>query len=428
MRSSHQSRRHCHPRPADLGRADLSHPAFRIIVGLALAALLLGGITRLLMKRYEKGDVYPPYSSLRIDPLGTAAFHDALALQPGVTVRRNTEPLEDMGALSDPATNASSTIMILGIEPHRILDANLMRDAKRLASQGSRVVLAMRPVRETDSSSDASETGSPKNKEKQATKSVPAESPDAEAEDTEDSEAAPILELKPLDADGEAHFATHSLPDVEDSLPWFSLVRFEKVDPAWTTILSVGNVPVGIELRHGAGSILLLGDSYLFSNEALLNDRRPGFLRWCVGGADQIVFEETHHGLFQQDNVMTLIRKYQLAPAVGICLLAALFFLWRNALPFPPRLQTETKDTAVVGGLDAGTGLLNLLRRSVPPRELLAACLAEWRHSLPREATSLRPAQRSALNRLEAETALPPAVQNAASAYNEATRILEKTL
>jgi len=35
-------------------------------------------IIRLLMLRYERGDIYPPYSTLRTDPLGARAFYEAL--------------------------------------------------------------------------------------------------------------------------------------------------------------------------------------------------------------------------------------------------------------------------------------------------------------------------------------------------------------
>ena len=48
-----------------------------------MAALLLlswigfgFGIWRLFVLRYEKGDVYPAYSSYRADPLGSLAFNE----------------------------------------------------------------------------------------------------------------------------------------------------------------------------------------------------------------------------------------------------------------------------------------------------------------------------------------------------------------
>ncbi len=48
-----------------------------------LAVLLLGGLfvtglIQLILLRFESGDVYPPYSSLRADPLGCKALYESL--------------------------------------------------------------------------------------------------------------------------------------------------------------------------------------------------------------------------------------------------------------------------------------------------------------------------------------------------------------
>ena len=53
----------------------------RTLISLTLALLLAGGlvygIAHLFALRYEKGDVYPPYSTLRADPLGAKGLYDA---------------------------------------------------------------------------------------------------------------------------------------------------------------------------------------------------------------------------------------------------------------------------------------------------------------------------------------------------------------
>ncbi len=41
------------------------------VLGLAL---FFGFLTQLLLLRYERGDIYPPCSTLRADPLGRAPF------------------------------------------------------------------------------------------------------------------------------------------------------------------------------------------------------------------------------------------------------------------------------------------------------------------------------------------------------------------
>ena len=75
-------------------------------LGLVAALAFFGwGIVHLFELRFAGGDVYPAYSTLRKDPLGAAAFHDALAALPGLNVERNLRPL---------ATLAQAPKLLLG--------------------------------------------------------------------------------------------------------------------------------------------------------------------------------------------------------------------------------------------------------------------------------------------------------------------------
>ncbi|HLH55180.1 MAG TPA: hypothetical protein VKY92_16360, partial [Verrucomicrobiae bacterium] len=60
--------------------------ALILVVGAALFGL---GLFELFQLRFEAGDVYPAYSSLRADPLGTMALYESLARMPGVNVVRD---------------------------------------------------------------------------------------------------------------------------------------------------------------------------------------------------------------------------------------------------------------------------------------------------------------------------------------------------
>ena len=44
----------------------------------ALIVVFGAGVIRLFQLRFEAGDVYPPYSSYRADPLGTRALYQSL--------------------------------------------------------------------------------------------------------------------------------------------------------------------------------------------------------------------------------------------------------------------------------------------------------------------------------------------------------------
>ena len=54
-----------------------------------LLALLAWGLFRLLVLRFAPGDVYPPYSTLRADPLGCKALYAAFQNEGGVKMERN---------------------------------------------------------------------------------------------------------------------------------------------------------------------------------------------------------------------------------------------------------------------------------------------------------------------------------------------------
>ena len=77
-----------------------------LMLALALFAF---GLVQLFRWRFEAGDVYPPYSSLRTDPLGTQALFESLQAIRGVSVERNYQPL-------DRRKPTSGTIFYLGVD------------------------------------------------------------------------------------------------------------------------------------------------------------------------------------------------------------------------------------------------------------------------------------------------------------------------
>src|SRR3569833_1572098 len=60
-----------------------------LVLLLGCFAFFAYGIVDLFELRFEGGDVYPPYSSLRADPLGTMALYESLGKMPGVSARRD---------------------------------------------------------------------------------------------------------------------------------------------------------------------------------------------------------------------------------------------------------------------------------------------------------------------------------------------------
>src|SRR5579862_6010149 len=69
--------------------------ASTLILVLA-GALFAGGLFELFKLRFEAGDVYPPYSSLRSDPLGASALYESLAKLPGIKVDRDFRMTDEL--------------------------------------------------------------------------------------------------------------------------------------------------------------------------------------------------------------------------------------------------------------------------------------------------------------------------------------------
>src|SRR5438128_501777 len=81
-------------------------PLFALLLVLAM---LVGGLVVLFQLRLAQGDVFPPYSSMRSDPLGIRALHDSLEQLPSLRVERAFKPIEDL------ATTPARTIFMAGV-------------------------------------------------------------------------------------------------------------------------------------------------------------------------------------------------------------------------------------------------------------------------------------------------------------------------
>ena len=139
-----------------------------------------------------------------------------------------------------------------------------------------------------------------------------------------------------------------------------------------------------LERTVGKGSMVLLAETYLLSNEALRNDRSPGFLAWLQGTGRQALFDEFHLGVQDEPGMISLIGKHRLVPMVAALLILAALYVWKGLIPFAGsaapiegHLDGETRDNF--------SGLVNLLKRNIGKGDLLATCFREWSRSFSRE-------------------------------------------
>jgi len=337
-----------------------------IIVLVLIFAAFGAGIVHLFLLRFEGGDVYPPYSSLRADPLGTKVYYESLE-QIGVQVSRNLEPI---GKLTGAP---GKTFIFCGMGQNDHVPEAVANKLEALSSAGSRVVLTFDPRRSFFEKLQDQQMESEGGKlvslgERWGCKFafVP-------------RKVSPSGQYESFLAEAASSDAT-----LDPAVSWHSTLYFE-ADGRWKNRYIINDAArttqraVTIERDFGAGTLVLTSDSYFLSNEALRFERRLKLLEWLRGGNRHVVFDETHHGVETSPGIAALIGRYRLHGLIGSLLLLAALYVWKSSARFVPPWDDAEPAESSVGGRDAAAGLGNLLQRGIPPRELLKVCLSEWR-------------------------------------------------
>jgi hypothetical protein len=471
----------------------LKRPAI-LCACLLSAAVLVFGLVRLFELRLDHGDLYPAYSTLRTDPLGTSVFYESLNDIPGVSAQRYFE----QAFKSDDGR--AHALFILGAQNYstRWLSRTEFDTLQRFAFNGGRVVIAYYPeVTEPWSSRISREdetntisTGPQKRRHSHAkpdgsadensaeTNAAPEKVPgtntvsssnnptntvrkssrylrrhknsaddqNPEPDDDEDfkSEALKYADLQKewgfgfayrnlgTNDDGEIQFPNAALIPQKLELPAqlaiHTSVCFTNLTNGWTTIYQRDKkAPVVVERKFGAGSVVLVADSYPFSNEAMFKDRSAPLLAWLLGSGRDAIFDEAHLGIVEQPGMATLMRRYQLHGLIFSLLLVAGLFVWKNSASLvPPYAETQAEAGPVVAGRDSASGFVNLVRRGISPAEIINVCFAEWKKSSARVA-AISPQQRRDLEQLvQQQAALEPHQRKPVENYRVLSRILQR--
>ncbi|WP_138085739.1 DUF4350 domain-containing protein [Phragmitibacter flavus] len=364
----------------------------------ALIAVLLGTawlFSRVLEMRFESGTVYPPYSTLRADPLGSKALYESLDRLPGMEVRQNFRSLEKLHG------KVGETLVLLDLKPSTWVDGLVIKgkDLQRYAVEGGRVVMTLdgagmgmarigeearqqRLEREKERQRKARKDKDKDGKEisDEDLKNLGLELPDSLAKVTglEVSGGKFMLTSK----GGKPLKKEEGLKLDDAKLPlWYSgtsLEVDEKVKADWKVLATVNGDPVMVEKSAGRGSMVVCTDSYFVSNEALLKEPAPEFLLWLMGGnSSTVIFDETHLGTKESPGIMALARRFRLHGFfVGGLLLFGLF-VWQASSSLVPQRGSDRGDGSV-SGQGATAGLVSLLRRGVSRRQLLSKCFEAW--------------------------------------------------
>jgi len=379
-----------------------------LVFGAALLAVLgfAWGMVELGRLRFTRGDHYPPYSSLRSDPRGCRILFTALQEQSGMQAQRWLRPL------SDAPVDTQTTLWILGVKSLQSLDEAQVLD---LVRRGSRVVIALQATAGLGLAQ---------------AECCPAEPPPEPASDA-DSDAASDSEslvgaigdtlLRGASWLGVNHNTAVSAAnatvaqrhaDATAFLPaelfWSGksgLTPDRRRTAAWQILYSYAEQPVVLEHQFaGGGSLVLLADSYLLSNEAMLLNRQPQLLAYLVGHRQQMLFCETQHGLMAQTSIAALLRRYRLHGAVIGLLVVALLFIGRQSSSLlPPQMAETATPQRPLRGHDADAGMTSLLRRHLSEDELLAKCVHQWQLDQCLHGTHISSAQQQQIQAIIAE-------------------------
>lgn len=319
------------------------------ILAIAMLGALAWGLEQVAFTPLQTGEVYPPFSSLRADPLGAKALYESLAALPGIDVDRLYKQREKLESPRD-------AMFVLGVDPvaWSALDTKTLDEYAKLVHDGGRLVIAFLPVR-----------------------------------------TPPTLpKVQPVEWHWHIELRYHPGDDdyTTNGIPHTTTLYFVP-GPGWRPLASFRGARgrssyTAVEKSFGNGTIVLVADTYPLSNEGLREAPDPALISRIDGSATRITFDENHFGVSETGSVTKLMRRYRLQGAVAILIVAAALFLWRSASSLlPPRdspigsLDTPASGRGAIAGRDSLEGLAALLHRGVPEKQLLDACFAEWSKS-----------------------------------------------
>lgn len=363
---------------------------------LGLAALFFMGVGRLCLLRFRTGDVYPPLSSLRGDPLGAKAFYDAMEETGELKIHRNYRPLHKL------RSSQTGTLFYLGADLNGATED--WQDLWQLATQGNRVVITFVPM-------TSAPAPKPSPKPVDAKKSPPPDPPkdSAKKETQKDADGEPkkdpLAHLKWIswqEALKRAGVITHTekkwesvalkarpagntpASKLEAALSWHSVAWLELTGTNRKALYECSRKPVIAEVAVGKGSFVFATDSYFLTNEALRKERAPRLLAALIGENSEVIFDESHLNSVEVSGISTLIRQYRLEGVFVVFALLAALYVWKNATPLLPRAgESNGAENAeqIVAGRNATEGFVNLLRRAIPPGRIIGVCVEEWNNA-----------------------------------------------
>ncbi|HEY3855493.1 MAG TPA: DUF4350 domain-containing protein [Verrucomicrobiae bacterium] len=376
----------------------LKHQKTLIVLLTVALAVFVFGMVRLFELRFSAGDIYPPYSSFRTDPLGAKVLYEGLQHVPKISTSRFFQESSKLG------TGQQRTLFVIGVARDELdeMPASDYEALQNFMTSGGRVIISLLPIsgaRTAQNSEDNPFLPKPRKKEDASKKEK--SSPQSNTNSVETTLATVSIFAKYgltltndhllTDNRGSTHSelaeASEDFAQLPRLISWHSAGYFTDLTNKWRAVYKWKQHPVIVERTFGTGSLVLSTDSYFLSNEAMRKERHAEFLAWFLGNSREIVFDETHLGVEEHPGIAGLMRRYNLEGMIAGLLLVAGLFVWKNsaALVPPPVDETIDGQSALVAGKETSAGFASLLRRSIRPEDIILTCFAEWKSACARQ-------------------------------------------
>lgn len=341
--------------------------AIRTVLLLLIVATFALGVVRLFLLRFAAGDVYPAYSSLRSDPLGSRAFYNSLENINSSRVSRNFLTLQNLEFKQQTA------FFYIGAAAFDSGSVSLewLRKFEGLTDRGGRLVFSFFAVEKKPPDRRMQKCSEPcvALKDQWGLTFAFAEKPSDKA-------------VRVGDDSTSAH-----IKNLPTAISWHTALYFDELEAVWRVIYTADGRPAIIERSFGNGSLVFSADSFFLSNEALRSERHPHLLTWLLGDSTDIVFDEAHFGILRHPGVLDLIKRHRFHWFILTIGILAILFIWKNSISLvpPPKRSRSQAAENVASDRDSTQGLVSLLRRNIPPGRLLQTCSGEWQRSVQPE-------------------------------------------
>lgn len=363
-----------------------------ILIGLMAALFAFVGV-QMFNVRAEVNGVYPEYSSFRADPKGYRVLFETLSRLGSIQVERFEQPLTEL------PSGAGKILVLAGVPPSGLsTDQNKLLDD--WTAKGGTMLIAFSSLSAASSRDEGETQADPR---PQKNKPVRDEVGKSEGWGIRIFWSKEIL-LTELQSNL-----------FSDRFSWAGHLYIQPTKSDWEVMAKARDLPVVLQRNFGAGKLVLLADSYPLSNVALAAHRNAALVSWLFPQHSTVIFDESHFGIVNHPGIIGLARRYGLDGAFVAILGLALLYLWASRYSLKPVHRRRADSQSAVRGLGGSEIFTNLLRRTLPAKDLCAICLQTWKQKGP---TNL--AKQARLENLL--TSLPPTASQV-ERYNQIVKL-----